>query len=130
MGQTVEHVAVMTIAEMDEHVKFTGAFAKTVMGKNLFFQDKKKTEKMYLIVAAATTTLDLKAMWKKLGCTAGNMRACKPEVMEEVLGAKKGGVTLFSIVNDVNKAVTLIVDKRLWDEVEHVGFHPMVNTAT
>ena len=42
----------------------------------------------------------------------------------------KGGVTLFSIVNDVNKTVSLIVDKRLWNDFDYVGFHPMVNTAT
>ena len=47
-----------------------------------------------------------------------------------MLGAKKGGVALFSIVNDVNKEVTLIVDKRLWDDFDYVGFHPMVNTST
>ena len=85
---------------------------------------------MFLIVAAASAKIDTKALWKKVGATPGNMRACPPEVMEEVLGAKKGGVTLFSIVNDAKKAVSLIVDKRLWDDVEHVGFHPMVNTST
>ena len=85
---------------------------------------------MFLIVAGDSTVLDIKGMWKKVGATSGNMRACPPDVMDEILGAKKGGVTLFSIVNDVNKAVKLIVDKRLWEDVEHVGFHPMVNTAT
>ena len=35
--QTVDHVPVMTMDDMTEHVKFTGAFAKTVFGKNLFF---------------------------------------------------------------------------------------------
>ena len=58
------------------------------------------------------------------------MRATPEDVMESVLGCKKGGVTLFSIVNDVNKAVSVIVDKRLWDDFDYVGFHPMVNTAT
>ena len=43
---------------------------------------------------------------------------------------KPGSVNLFSIVNDVNKEVTLIVDQRLWDHFDYVGFHPMVNTAT
>ena len=58
------------------------------------------------------------------------MRACLSEVMEKVLGAKKGGVTLFLIVNDANKTVSLIIDKCLLDDVEHVGFHPMVKTST
>ena len=50
--------------------------------------------------------------------------------MYELLGAKKGGVSLFSIVNDVDNAVTLVVDQRLWNDFDYVGFHPMVNTAT
>ena len=115
--------------EMNEHVKFTGAFTKAEFAKNLFYQDKKK-KTMYLVVAAGSTETDLKAMWKKIGATPGNMRAAGEDILEQVLGAKKGGVTLFSIVNDVNKEVTLIVDQRLWDHFEYVGFHPMVNTAT
>ena len=38
--------------DMHEHIKFSGAHAKTEFGKNMFFQDKKKKDKMYLIVAA------------------------------------------------------------------------------
>lgn len=33
-------------------------------------------------------------------------------------------------MNDSAKKIELIVDKRLVDECEYVGFHPMVNTAT
>ena len=50
--------------------------------------------------------------------------------MEAATGAKKGAVNLFSIMNDESKAVTLVMDKRLMEEFEYVGFHPMVNTAT
>ena len=50
--------------------------------------------------------------------------------MEAATGAKKGAVNLFSIMNDEKKAVTLVIDKRLMEEFEYVGFHPMVNTAT
>jgi Ala-tRNA(Pro) deacylase len=39
-------------------------------------------------------------------------------------------VNLYSIVNDTEKKIELIVDKRIIDEFEFVGFHPMVNTAT
>ena len=121
----------MTMPEMHEHIKFTGAFAKTEFAKNLFYQDGKKKDKRHLIIAADSTTIDIKAMWGKLGVAAGNMSAGRSEeVMEKLLGVKKGGVTLFSIVNDVDNQVKLIVDKRLWDDFEYVGFHPMVNTAT
>ena len=46
------------------------------------------------------------------------------------LGARKGCLTLFSIINDTENEVKLILDKRLTEEFTYVGFHPMVNTAT
>ena len=58
------------------------------------------------------------------------MRGDNEKLMFELLGAKKGGLSLFSIVNDVNKEVKLVIDKRLWNDFDYVGFHPMVNTAT
>ena len=100
---TIDHEAVFTMDAMDAAVKFSGAFAETKLCKNLFFQDKKKPPTLYLVVAANDTAIDTKAMWKKIGVTPGNQRAAKPEILDEVLGAPKGGVNLFSIVNDVNK---------------------------
>ena len=50
--------------------------------------------------------------------------------MEKALGATKGAVNLFSIINDTAKAVTLVMDQKLLGDYEYVGFHPMVNTAT
>ena len=113
-----------------EHVKFTGAFEDTMFAKNLFFHDKKKKTKLWLVIAAHNTDIDMKKLSKDLGVGSGNLRQGDPEKLESILGVKAGSVNLFSIVNDVNKAVKLIVDKRLWEDVEHVGFHPMVNTAT
>jgi hypothetical protein len=42
---------------------------------------------------------------------------------------KKGAVTLFSIVNDTEKKVKLVIDQRL-TEADYVAFHPMQNDAT
>ena len=52
--QTVEHEAVFTMEDM-KAVKFEGAFEKTHLAKNLFFADKKKKERMWLICAASDT---------------------------------------------------------------------------
>ena len=46
------------------------------------------------------------------------------------LGARKGCLTLFSVINDTENAVKLIIDKRLAEDFTYIGFHPMVNTAT
>ena len=62
---------------------------------------------------------------------SGNLRGGSVERMEEVLGAKKGAVCLFSLVNDTQNLVNLVMDKRLMgDEFDLIGYHPMVNTAT
>ena len=98
--------------------------------KNLFLHDKKKKNKLWLIVAAHDTAIDLKKVTKDLGVGSGNLRQGDQDKLESLLGVKAGSVNLFSIVNDTDKAVSLIVDKRLWDDVEFVGFHPMVNTST
>jgi len=37
---------------MLEHVKFEGEYVKTKFAKNLFFYDKKKKERMWLVIAA------------------------------------------------------------------------------
>jgi Ala-tRNA(Pro) deacylase len=50
--------------------------------------------------------------------------------MEQLLGAKKGGVNLFAILNDKDKKVNLIVDQRLAEGPSMVAFHPMQNDAT
>ena len=50
--------------------------------------------------------------------------------MFDKLGARKGCLTLFSVINDTENAVKLIIDKRLAEDFTYIGFHPMVNTAT
>jgi len=119
----------MNMAEMVEKVHFTGEHEHALLAKNLFFNDKKNKEKMWLVCAAHDTTIDLKALTKMLGLGSGNLRAASEENMFEKLGAVKGAVNLFSLVNDKKKEVTLLLDKRL-TEAEWVAYHPMDNTAT
>lgn len=42
---------------------------------------------------------------------------------------KPGSVNLFSIINDQEDKVKLILDKKV-KEASHVGIHPMINTST
>lgn len=100
----------MTMAEMAEHVVFEGEYAEVKFAKNLFFQDKKNKERMWVICAAHDTQIDTKALTKTLGCGSGNLRAGSEEAMYDKLGARKGALTLFSIINDTEKAVQLIID--------------------
>ena len=44
-----------SMEDMNEHIKFTGAFAKTEFAKNMFFADKKKKDKIYMVISANST---------------------------------------------------------------------------
>ena len=47
----------------------------------------------------------------------------------ELLGVMPGSVTVFSVLNDTECKVRLILDQALFDH-EDVWFHPMRNTAS
>lgn len=115
---------------MLEKVKFDGQFASTMFAKNLFYQHKKKKEQMYLVIAAHDTKIAMKGLEKHWKSGSGNLRAGDQDDMYKYLGVKKGAVTLFSIINDKENKVVLAIDKRLLEEFEYVGFHPMQNDAT
>jgi len=115
---------------MLEKVKFEGDYSKAVFAKNLFLANKKKKEQIYLVVAAHDTQIDMKGLTNHVKAGSGNLRAGDQEVMEALLGVKKGAVNLFSILNDSEKKVTLLLDSRLAEGPELVAFHPMQNDAT
>jgi Ala-tRNA(Pro) deacylase len=68
---------------------------------------------MYLVVAVHDTEIDMKALTTHFKAGSGNLRAGDEQVMESILGVKKGAVNLFSIVNDTENKVKLVVDSRL-----------------
>jgi len=122
---------VPTIAAMLEEVKFEGEFKDTKFAKNLFFYDKNKKERMWLVITAHDTAFSTKSLEKKFACKNGGLRGATPEVLEEVLGVKGGSVNLFAMMNDKeNKKVTLVIDHTLLKDHAYVGFHPMQNDFT
>lgn len=127
----MRHESVGTIPEMVEKVKFTGDYeGKVLFAKNLFLANKKKKDQMYLVIAAHNTEIDMKALTTHVKAGSGNLRGGDADVMEQVLGARKGAVNLFAIVNDTANKVHLILDQKLLDAPHWVGFHPMQNDAT
>lgn len=72
----------------------------------------------------------MKSLEKHWKTGSGNLRGGNAELMESILGVKAGAVNLFSIVNDADKKVTLVMDKRLMEEFEHVAYHPMQSDFT
>ena len=119
--QTFEHEAVFTVEESE-------AVERAVPGghtKNLFLKDAKGA--LFLVVAEAHSSVDLKALSKRLG--AGRFSFGKAELLNEVLGVPPGSVTAFALVNDRARRMRVVVDERLMSYAT-INCHPLENTAT
>ncbi|MBX3427959.1 MAG: prolyl-tRNA synthetase associated domain-containing protein [Hyphomonadaceae bacterium] len=93
--------------------------------KNLFLKDKKGA--IFLICAISSTAIDLVAVSKLIG--SGRFSFGSPERLMEHLGVEPGSVTLFALINDPERKVTLVLDEALFD-LDPVNFHPLKNDAT
>ncbi len=119
--KTVDHPPVFTVQESSEvDLSLPGAHTK-----NLFLKDAKA--RLFLVVAAHETAIDLKALPAVIG--AKRLSFGKPDLLMEVLGVTPGSVTAFSIINDVNQRVTVVFDANLM-AYDTINCHPLQNDAT
>jgi Ala-tRNA(Pro) deacylase len=118
---TRDHPAVFTVDEGHE-IKAAMPGAHT---KNLFLKDKKG--RLWLISARQDTVIDLKAAPRTIG--SDRVSFGNEVLMYETLGVRPGSVTALGLINDVDRRVTFVIDRRLW-EADIVNFHPLTNTAT
>ena len=93
--------------------------------KNLFLKDKKA--RLWLISAAQDTVIDLKAAPRVIG--SDRLSFGNETLMYATLGVRPGSVTALGLINDNDRRVTFVLDRRLWD-ADIVNFHPLTNTAT
>ena len=93
--------------------------------KNLFLKDK--AGRYFLICALGDTSIRINKLHPLLGCK--RLSFGKPDPLLELLGVTPGSVTLFSILNDTEHQVTLILDAAL-QKHDIVNFHPLLNDAT
>jgi Ala-tRNA(Pro) deacylase len=121
VSRTVDHAAVFTVDE-----------AKALRGelpgghiKNLFLRNKK--EEMWLVVVEEDKRVDLKALGEQLG--AGKLSFGSADRLMTYLGVLPGAVTPFSIVNDKDNKVRVVLDEDLLTR-DPVNCHPLVNTKT
>ena len=118
---TVEHEPLFTVAE-------SGKLERELPGahtKNLFLKDE--SGELFLVVAEATTRVDLKALARTLH--AGRFSFGKPELLMQALGVPPGSVTAFALINDPERRVRLVVDAELMHH-DSINCHPLENTAT
>lgn len=117
-----EHKAVYTVEEANElDICIIGQHCK-----NLFLMNR-KGDVYYLVILDDTKKVDLKSLSKQIG--SSNLSFASEERLNKCLGLKPGSVTPFGIINDVNREVTVLVDKDLI-KADIVNFHPNVNTIT
>jgi Ala-tRNA(Pro) deacylase len=93
--------------------------------KNLFLKDKKGA--LFLLCAIGDTAIDLNALSRLLG--AGRFSFGSAERLMDNLGVTPGAVTLFALINDPERKVTLLLDDALYAH-DPVNFHPLRNDAT
>lgn len=119
--ETHRHEAVFTVAQ-SAPVKAAIPGAHT---KNLFLKDKKG--RLWLISAAQDTVIDLKRAHRAMG--ADRLSFGNETLLWETLGVRPGSVTALGLINDLDRRVTFVLDRRLW-EAAVVNFHPLANIAT
>ncbi len=118
---TIEHKAVFTVEES------TGLERDIPGGhtKNLFLKCKKGN--LYLLVALNDAVIDLKTLHKVIG--SGRLSFGSAELLQEVLGITPGSVTPFSLVNEREGRVSVLLDARMMRH-DMLNYHPLENTAT
>lgn len=118
---THDHPAVFRVEEgLDLKAGLPGAHTK-----NLFLKDHK--DRLWLISARQDTMIDLKRAAGAMG--SGRLSFGNEILLWETLGVRPGSVTALGPINDTDRRVTFVLDRRLWDAAV-VNFHPLTNTAT
>ena len=118
---THDHPAVFRVEEgMDLKANLPGAHTK-----NLFLKDHKG--RLWLISARQDTVIDLKRAAGAMG--SGRLSFGNETLLWETLGVRPGSVTALGLINDTDRRVTFVLDRRLWD-ADIVNVHPLTNTAT
>ncbi|WP_428060889.1 prolyl-tRNA synthetase associated domain-containing protein [Brevundimonas sp.] len=118
---THDHPAVFRVEEgLDLKADLPGAHTK-----NLFLKDHKG--RLWLISARQDTVIDLKRAAGAMG--SGRLSFGNEILLWETLGVRPGSVTALGLINDTDRRVTFVLDRRLWD-ADIVNVHPLTNTAT
>ena len=118
---THDHPAVFRVEEGLE----LKAAMPGVHTKNLFLKDKKG--RLWLISARQDTVIDLKRAPALIG--SDRLSFGNGTLMWETLGVRPGSVTALGLINDTERRVGFVLDRRLW-AADIVNFHPLTNTAT
>ena len=93
--------------------------------KNLYLRDRKKRN--FLLVTEENKAIDLKALPNRIG--SDRLSFGSADRLFEMLGVRPGAVSPFTLINDPDHKVQLILDAELADQ-PCVFAHPLVNDMT
>ena len=119
--RSVEHVPVFTVEQAKAH---RGVLPGHHI-KNLFLRNKK--EETWLVVALEDRAIDLKRLGEVLG--AGRLSFGSADRLRRTLGVEPGSVTPFAVISDIDRRVTLVLDRAL-AAGGPINAHPLANTQT
>jgi Ala-tRNA(Pro) deacylase len=117
-----EHPPVFTVEQAEVH--WQGISGLHV--KNLFLRND-RGNRHYLVILGTSKKVDLKVLAKLLG--EDRFSFASAERLKRCLGVEAGSVSAFSLINDTDRAVDVVIDEDL-KSADRVGFHPNDNTAT
>lgn len=119
--KTYDHKPVFTVEEgLEIEKNIPGAHCR-----NLFVRDNKK--KMFLIVLRNETKVDMKKLAPVIG--SGRLSFGSADRLWETLGIRPGSVCPFTIINDKEQKVTLVLEAGMMEE-PLVNYHPLDNAKT
>lgn len=116
-----EHKPVFTVTEAET----IDASIPGLHCRNLFLRDKKKQN--WLVVLPNDREVDMKSLPDLIG--SSRLSFGSADRLWEHLGVRPGSVCPFSVVNDTDNAVKIILDRKM-TEAEIVNYHPLINTMT
>ena len=119
--QLYHHEAVFTVEESNK----VDADISGTHCRNLFLRDKKK--KNYLLVLQNATDVDMKQLPDAIG--SDRLSFGSSDRLWQYLGVRPGSVCPFSIINDTEHNVKILLDKSMM-ETKIVNYHPLLNTMT
>ena len=118
---TVSHPPLFTVEESRAlRGKIPGGHTK-----NLFL--KAKTGALFLVVALEDAQIDLKRLHQRLD--TGRFSFGSAELLRAKLGVEPGAVTPFAVINDSDRAVSVVLDATMMQHTQ-LNYHPLDNTRT
>lgn len=117
----IEHIPVFTVEEA-EQLQLPNPEAGA---KNMFLRDDKKRN-YYLLTVRDALAVDLKQFQEKI--TSRRLSFASEEDLMRFLALKKGAVTPFGVLNDIECAVQVYIDA--YFENKTISVHPNENNAT